>query len=498
MKKQSLLICLVICFALVLSLAACGEPTIESISVTGQNTTCVLHQAYDTSVGTVVVTYSDGTTDNVPLSSSDVTISLDNSTATSVFCLVEYQGVSTQYLVEIVNPTFTVTFDNNYSGAPAGSTQGVVSGGYASAPTTNPERTGYVFDGWYTTAECTTPFDFALTAITGNTSIYAKWIETLTVTFDHNYDGAPQADVVSVGSGKTVSAPQNPERADHTFIGWYVNEAGTTAFDFTSPITQNTTVYAKWVSNAVETHTVTFDLNYSGAPQATTARVVDGESAQQPSVPTRDGAYTFVGWYTDAACTTAYNFATPVTGDVTLYASWATTYTFEAEYVNLMGKQGAGYSGTATDLSMIGFGSNASNGAYVTYLYVKGLTLEFVIYSDRAVSDATFSWRLTAEAMSITITEETYTISVNGTNLPYGEIEFTDIPDIAADLTPFSEYLIATGVSLQEGENRIVLTTANDFAMMGTMYATAPVVDCIKITTSATLTWNPLLSNIPS
>ena len=41
----------------------------------------------------------------------------------------------------------------------------------------------------------------------------------------------------------------------------------------------------------------------------------------KPADPTRDG-YTFGGWFTDEACTQAYDFSTPVTADLTLYAKW--------------------------------------------------------------------------------------------------------------------------------------------------------------------------------
>ena len=44
-------------------------------------------------------------------------------------------------------------------------------------------------------------------------------------------------------------------------------------------------------------------------------------SVTKPADPTREG-YTFGGWYTDAACTKAYDFATAVTSDLTLYAKW--------------------------------------------------------------------------------------------------------------------------------------------------------------------------------
>ena len=39
------------------------------------------------------------------------------------------------------------------------------------------------------------------------------------------------------------------------------------------------------------------------------------------------------------------------------------------------------------------------------------------------------------------------------------------------------------------------MIVANDHGMGGTMQATAPVLDCIKVKTSADLTWNPIVSN---
>ena len=46
-------------------------------------------------------------------------------------------------------------------------------------------------------------------------------------------------------------------------------------------------------------------------------------AATKPADPTRSG-YVFAGWYTDEACTAAYDFTQPVTDSVTLYAKWET------------------------------------------------------------------------------------------------------------------------------------------------------------------------------
>ena len=70
---------------------------------------------------------------------------------------------------------------------------------------------------------------------------------------------------------------------------------------------------------ATETYTVTFDSMGGTAVEPQT--VEEGGKATKPADPTRDG-YTFDGWYTDEACTEAYDFETAVTADITLYAGW--------------------------------------------------------------------------------------------------------------------------------------------------------------------------------
>ena len=68
---------------------------------------------------------------------------------------------------------------------------------------------------------------------------------------------------------------------------------------------------------------VTFDSQ--GGSAVSTQEIMVGSLLTQPEQPVRDG-YTFTGWYQDAACTVAWNFADmPVTADITLYAGWKKT-----------------------------------------------------------------------------------------------------------------------------------------------------------------------------
>lgn len=66
---------------------------------------------------------------------------------------------------------------------------------------------------------------------------------------------------------------------------------------------------------------VTFDT--AGGSAVASQSVTGGRTAVKPADPVREG-YTFGGWYMDSALTAAYDFALPVTGNLTLYAKWDT------------------------------------------------------------------------------------------------------------------------------------------------------------------------------
>lgn len=71
--------------------------------------------------------------------------------------------------------------------------------------------------------------------------------------------------------------------------------------------------------NKVIAYTVTFDTN--GGTVIPSQSINNGSKATIPTSPTKEG-YVFAGWYIDESCTTEYNFNTPVTNNITLYAKW--------------------------------------------------------------------------------------------------------------------------------------------------------------------------------
>ncbi|MCI6566689.1 MAG: InlB B-repeat-containing protein, partial [Collinsella sp.] len=99
-----------------------------------------------------------------------------------------------------------------------------------------------------------------------------------------------------------------------------------------------------------QAHRVKFDARGGSATGDQTP--ASGSTVTKPADPTREG-YTFGGWYTDEACTKAYDFSAAVTADMTLYAKWT------KNAVNPGGNGGSGSNGSSGNA---GAGSGSGNG----------------------------------------------------------------------------------------------------------------------------------------
>lgn len=127
---------------------------------------------------------------------------------------------------------------------------------------TIPEVDGYTFDGWYADENRTIEFDFTK-PIKSNTTVYAKWTaKDYEVRFITEQGKTPTSQ--SVPYNKTADDPGKLTEEGYTFIGWYTDHTCTTEFDFSTPITGDTKVYAKWEKNAPVLPD-TYALNVSGA-----------------------------------------------------------------------------------------------------------------------------------------------------------------------------------------------------------------------------------------
>ncbi|MBM6775561.1 InlB B-repeat-containing protein [Olsenella profusa] len=85
-------------------------------------------------------------------------------------------------------------------------------------------------------------------------------------------------------------------------------------------------VYALASEEPVDPEATTYDVTFDDCLDNTENQVVtvnEGESinADDVKTPSCEG-YTFVGWYTDTALTQAFNFDSPITSDMTVFAKW--------------------------------------------------------------------------------------------------------------------------------------------------------------------------------
>ena len=123
-----------------------------------------------------------------------------------------------------------------------------------------PTKENYTFAGWYNGDK---KFDFT-TVPTGDVTLTAKWnINQYTVKFVSDHGSFADQ---TIEHGKPIDTDKLtiPEVEGYTFGGWYADEDRTIEFDFNTPITGDTKVYAKWEKNAPVLPD-TYALNVSGA-----------------------------------------------------------------------------------------------------------------------------------------------------------------------------------------------------------------------------------------
>lgn len=194
------------------------------------------------------------------------------------------------------------------------STQTIDRGGKFTEPAA-PSKENHTFAGWYN-GDKEFKFDADTTNAPNVLELVAKWdINKYTVQFVSDH-GSFEDQTIEHGKPIDTDKLTPPIVEGFTFDGWYADENRTIEFDFTKPITSNTTVYAKWTAKDYE---VSFITEHGKTP--TSQNVKYNGTANDPGKLSAEG-YTFIGWYTDHTCTTEFKFSTPITGDTKVYAKW--------------------------------------------------------------------------------------------------------------------------------------------------------------------------------
>ena len=226
----------------------------------------------------------------------------------------------------------TLTFETNGGSAINPVT---VRHGNAVARPTDPTKDKYTFIGWYADPEFTAKYDFA-TVLEADKTIYAKFELTSTpigdiyVRYDvlhikqlpdGTYDLAnAEVEHLSAKKDTTVTAVIKDYRATHHVnVNRTLSKLTGTAIQPYMGVDGKPVYTILSVYYDLDFHTLTFDT--MGGSKIAPETVRHGLTVAKPKDPV-NGGYIFDGWYTDKTFRHRYDFSTPLTEDITIYAKW--------------------------------------------------------------------------------------------------------------------------------------------------------------------------------
>ena len=226
----------------------------------------------------------------------------------------------------------TLTFETNGGSAINPVT---VRHGNAVARPADPTKDKYTFIGWYADPEFTEEYDFA-TVLEADKTIYAKFELTSTpigdiyVRYDvlhikqlpdGTYDLAnAEVEHLSAKKDTTVTAVIKDYRATHHVnVNRTLSKLTGTAIQPYKGVDGKPVYTILSVYYDLDFHTLTFDT--MGGSKIAPETVRHGLTVAKPKDPV-NGGYIFDGWYTDKTFRHRYDFSTPLTEDITIYAKW--------------------------------------------------------------------------------------------------------------------------------------------------------------------------------
>ena len=114
-----------------------------------------------------------------------------------------------------------------------------------------PIREGFTFVEWQLEG-AKAGYDFS-TPVAEDITLVAKWKKAVkyTVTFNAN-GGTPTPNAQMVDEGKEASEPAAPTRKDFSFVEWQLDD-GKSRYEFSTPVTKDITLVAKWKKNEEST-----------------------------------------------------------------------------------------------------------------------------------------------------------------------------------------------------------------------------------------------------
>ncbi len=251
-------------------------------------------------------------------------------------------------------------------------------------------------------------------------------VKTYTVSFVT--DNGSYVPSQSVKQGDRAVEPIT-SRSGYQFLGWFTLPNGGSQFSFSQPITKDTTLYAHWTQDQTPTvyYTVTFNAN-GGTSSAHTQTVASGSYADEPSA-TRPG-YRFDGWFTAASGGSKFNFANPISGNITLYAHWTQdqtptvyyTVTFNANGGSPSTSQTVAAGGFATapatpvrsGYTFAGWYTAAAGGSAYAFGAVSGNTTVYAHWDIVPTTTYTVTFNANGGIFSNGSATKTYTVAYGG------------------------------------------------------------------------------------
>ena len=210
-------------------------------------------------------------------------------------------------IILINNQKYTVTFDSD--GGTVILDQVVKKGDTVSKPV-DPIKEGYSFVRWeYENIE----YDFTK-PVYEDMTLKAIWDEVVAIVkykVSFTVDDVVKEMEISSFSDVEIDSLGFEEKDGYELV-WYLDDE---EYDFEKPLTEDVRLEGKYVK--VETVTVKFNSN--GGTKVDNQKVKKGEKAIEPKNITKYG-FIFDGWYINSK---KYDFDTPVTKGITLYAKWS-------------------------------------------------------------------------------------------------------------------------------------------------------------------------------
>lgn len=149
-----------------------------------------------------------------------------------------------------------------------------------------------------------------------------------------NSNGGTSVTTQKIAAGKTATEPEDPVKNDDSgqnyFGGWYTDSALSSKFDFSSPITTNTILYARWLSIPEGSFLVTFKSNCDSEVESQI--IEDGKYASKPEEALTKDGYAFCHWQLSGS-DEEFDFEnTAITATTELEAKWNRSGIYEADF----------------------------------------------------------------------------------------------------------------------------------------------------------------------